>query len=128
MPKIKEKVLIVFNESGSHTMDLISQNEQDATRVKNLAKSADNFIKQVWDNEDDEMCITIRPEKAVMEVFCLSSVTDCFNVYLPYKLAYDTLENLFQNPDYVLQIRKEYPLWHLTACLRIAIFRLLEIA
>lgn len=128
MSKIKEKVLIVFNESGSHTMDLISRNEQDATRVKNLAKSADNFIKQVWENEDDVMCITIRPEKAQMEVLCLSQVTDSFNVYLPYKLAYDVLEILFQNPDSVLQIRKEFPLWHLTACLRIAIFRLLEIA
>jgi len=128
MPKIKEKLLIVFNESGTHTLDLISQNEPDATRVKDLARMADSFIKQVWENEDDEMCITIRPEKATMEVFCLSSVTDSFNVYLPYKLAYDTLENLFQNPEYVLQIRKEYPLWHLTACLRVALFRLLEVA
>ena len=126
MPKIKEKILIVFNESGSHTMDLISQNEQDATRVKNLAKSADNFIKQVWDNEDDTTCITIYPEIMLMEVHCLSQESDSFPVYLPYKLAYDTLENLFQNPDYVLQIRKEYPLWHLTACLRVALFRILE--
>lgn len=128
MPKLKEKLLIVFNESGAHTLDLISKNEPDATRVKALARMADSFIKQVWENEDDEMCITIRPEKAKMEVFCLSSVTDSFNVYLPYKLAYDTLENLFQNPEYVLQIRKEYPLWHLTACLRVALFRLLEVA
>lgn len=128
MSKLKEKLLIVFNESGSHTMDLISKNEQDAVRVKALAKSADCFIKQVWENEDDVMCITIRPEKAVMELFCLSSVADSFNVYLPYKLAYDTLENLFANPDYVLQIRKEYPLWHLTACLRVALFRILEVA
>ena len=29
MSKLKEKLLIVFNESGSHTMDLISKNEQE---------------------------------------------------------------------------------------------------
>lgn len=126
MSKMKEKLLIVFNESGSHTMDLISKNEQDATRVKALAKLADNFIKQVWDNEDDTMCITIRPDTNHMEVFCIASLTDCFTLHLPYKYAYALLEEIFRNPDFILQVRQRFPLWHLTACLKVAIYRLWE--
>lgn len=126
MSKMKEKVLIVFNETGSHTMDLISRNESEANRVKALAKLADNFIKQVWDNEDDAMCITIRPDTNHMEVLHLSSVADCFTVHLPYKYAYALLEQVFGNPDFVLQLRQMFPLWHLTACLKVAIYRLWE--
>ena len=128
MPKIKEKVVIALTEDGSHTTDLISRNESDATRVKNLAKLADNFIKQVWDTQDDTTCITIYPEIMLMEVHCLSQESDSFPVYLPYKHAYAVLEEVFENPDFVLQVRQRFPLWHLTACLRVAIFRLLEIA